>query len=112
MATTQLLTLTQVSQSAQNNTSRVRILWTTTQTGGSYNNVEKVGYYWVSVNGGAETMYTVHSTLPGQSTKTIVDTTIDGVCTPSTNLIVPVSVVRSPRNLLKSVQNGILQSVA
>lgn len=77
MATTQLLTLTQVSQSAQNNTSQVRILWTTTQSGGSYNNVEKVGYYWVSVNGGAETMYTVHSTLPGQSTKNIVDTTIN-----------------------------------
>ena len=77
MATTQLLTLTQVSQSVLNNTSRVRILWTTTQTGTSYNDYQKVGYYWVSVNGGPETMYTVYSNLPLQSTKTIVDTTIE-----------------------------------
>lgn len=77
MATTQALTLTQVSQSVANNTSKVRILWTTTQTGSSYNNYEKVGYYWVSINGGAETKHTVYSTLPLQSTKTLVDTTIE-----------------------------------
>ena len=77
MATTQALNLTQVSQSVANNTSKVRILWTTTQTGSSYNNYEKVGYYWVSVNGGTETKHTVYSTLPLQSTKTIVDTTIE-----------------------------------
>ena len=77
MATTQSLTLTQVSQSVLTNKSVVRILWTTTQTGSSYNNYEKVGYYWVSVNGGAETKHTVYSTLPLQSTKTIVDTTIE-----------------------------------
>ena len=77
MATTQSLTLTQVSQSAQNNTSKVRILWTTTQTGPSYNNYSKEVYYWVSVNGGAETKYSVISSLPYQTTKTVVDTTID-----------------------------------
>ena len=77
MATTQALTLTQVSQSVANNTSKVRILWTTTQTGSSYNNYEKVGYYWVSINGGAETKHTVYSILPLQSTKTLVDTTIE-----------------------------------
>lgn len=77
MATTQALTLTQVSQSVANNTSKVRILWTTTQTGSSYNNYEKVGYYWVSINGGAETKHTVYSTLPLQSTKTLVDTIIE-----------------------------------
>lgn len=77
MATTQSLTLTQVSQSVESNRSLVRILWTTTQTGSSYNNYEKVGYYWVSINGGPETKYTVYSTLPLQSTKTIVDVTIE-----------------------------------
>lgn len=77
MATTQSLTLTQVSQSPQNNTSKVRILWTTTQTGASYNNYTKEVYYWVSVNGGAETKYSVYSSLPYQTTKTVVDTTID-----------------------------------
>ena len=77
MATTQSLTLTQVSQSPQNNTSKVRILWTTTQTGASYNNYSKEVYYWVSVNGGAETKYSVISSLPYQTTKTVVDTTID-----------------------------------
>lgn len=76
MATTQALTLTQVSQDVANNKSTVHIVWTTTQTGSSYNNVEKTGYYWVSVNGGTETKYTVYSTLPYQSTRTIVDTDI------------------------------------
>lgn len=77
MATTQSLTLTQVSQSVETNKSKVRILWTTTQTGESYNHYDMVGYYWVSINGGAETEYTVYSTLPYQSTKTIVDKTIE-----------------------------------
>lgn len=77
MATTQSLTLTQVSQSVLTNKSIVRILWTTTQTGTSYNDYEKVGYYWVSVNGAPETKHTIYSTLPWQSTKTIVDTTIE-----------------------------------
>lgn len=77
MATTQSLTLTQVSQSVETNKSRVRILWTTTQTGESYNHYEMVGYYWVSINGGPETEYTVYSTLPYRATKTIVDTTIE-----------------------------------
>ncbi len=77
MATTQSLTLTQVSQSARDNTSKVRILWTTTQTGSSYNNYSTEVYYWVSINGGAETKYSVYSNLPYQTTKTVVDTTID-----------------------------------
>lgn len=77
MATTQALTLTQVSQTVENNTSKVRILWTSTQTGDSYNLYEKVGYYWVSINGSPETKHTVYSTLPRQTVKTIVDTTIE-----------------------------------
>lgn len=76
MATTQALTLTQVSQSVADNTSKVRILWTTTQTGPSYNNYTLTGYYWVSINGGAETKYPASSTLPKGTTKTILDATI------------------------------------
>ena len=76
MAVSQNLTITQVSQSVANRTSTIRILWTTTQTGTSYNNYTKTGYYWISVNGGTEVKHTVTSTLPKQSTKTIVDTTL------------------------------------
>lgn len=76
MACTQNLTLTLVSQDLENNTSVVRVNWTTTQTGASHNDANKVGYWYSSVNGGAETSHTVYSTLPSNTTKTIVNTTI------------------------------------
>lgn len=76
MAVSQSLTLTQSSQSVSGNYSKVRILWKSTQTGESYNNNTKTGYYWVSINGGAETKYSVSTTLPKSSTKTILDKTI------------------------------------
>lgn len=76
MAVNQSLTLTQVSQDTQNNTSKVRILWTSTQTGGSYNDTSRTAYYYVSANGGSETENAVTYTLPYQSTKTLVDTTV------------------------------------
>lgn len=83
MAVSQSLTLTQVSQSVANNTSTVRILWTSTQTGESYNGYTRTAYYYVSVNGGSEVRYSVSYTLPKASTKTIVDTTLTVVHTAS-----------------------------
>lgn len=76
MAVYQSLTLTQVSQNQTQNTSQVKILWTSQQTGPSYNETQHTAYYYVSVNGGAETEYTTSYTLPSQTTKTIVSTTI------------------------------------
>lgn len=76
MAVSQTLTLTQSSQSESGNYSKVRIVWKTTQTGESYNGYERTAYYYVSINGGAETRYSVKYTLPKGSTKTLVDKTI------------------------------------
>ena len=77
MAVSQALSVTQGTQSVTNNTSKIRILWTSTQTGASYNGYTKTAYYYVSVNGGAETRYSVSYTLPKGTTKTIVDTTLE-----------------------------------
>lgn len=78
MAVSQTLSVTEVSGSVITaaNTSKVRILWTSTQTNNSHNNNTKTAKYYVSINGGAETEYSVSYTLPLTSTKTIVDTTI------------------------------------
>ena len=78
MAVSQKLTITEVadSQSIANNTSKVRILWESTQTGESHNVNTRTAYYWVSVNGGAETQYSVSYILPLATTQTILDTTI------------------------------------
>lgn len=78
MAVTQALSVTEVSGSVNNttNTSKVRILWESTQTGDSHNNYTRTAKYYVSINGGAETEYSVSYTLPQNSTKAIVDTTL------------------------------------
>ena len=78
MAVSQSLTVTEVPNSANvlDNTSRVRILWRSTQTGDSWNGYTKTAKYYVSINGGAETVYSINYTLPQNSTATIVDTTI------------------------------------
>ncbi len=76
MAVSQNLTLSQISQSVANNTSQVRILWESTQTGASHNDNSRTAYYGVSVNGEQATQYSVSYTLPQGTTKTIVDTTI------------------------------------
>ena len=78
MAVTQTLSVTQVAGSLNHsaNTSKVRILWQSTQTGDSWNGYTKTAKYYVSVNGGAETVYSVSYTLPKSTTKTIVDATI------------------------------------
>ena len=78
MSVTQTLTLTEVSGSVNTsaNTSKVRILWQSTQSGNSHNDYTRTAKYYVSINGGAETEYSVSYTLPLNSTKTIVDTTL------------------------------------
>lgn len=70
--------MTQVAGSIHvaNNTSQVRILWQSTQAGESWNGYTRTAKYYVSINGGAESEYSVTYTLPMNSTKTIVDTTI------------------------------------
>ena len=76
MAVSQSLSVTQSSQSVANNTSQVRIRWTSTQSGDSWNGYTRTAYYYISINGGSETRYSVSYTLPMGTTKTIVDKTI------------------------------------
>ena len=76
MAVSQTLKLYQGTQDAVNNTSKLRILWKSTQSGESYNNNTKTAKYWVSINGGAEKEYSVSYKLPKGKTQTILDTTI------------------------------------
>ena len=77
MSVFQTLTLEQVGQSIANNTSNVRIKWTSQQTGSSYNDAPgDKAYYYITINGGTRTDHTVAFTLPQNTTKTILDTTI------------------------------------
>ena len=78
MAVSQTLTVTEVAGSVNTaaNTSQVRIIWKSTQTGDSWNGYTRTAKYYVSINGGAETEYSVSYTLPQSAIKTIVDTTI------------------------------------
>lgn len=76
MAVYQSLTLSQISQNIQDNTSQVRILWESTQTGASHNDNSRTAYYDVSINDGQATQYSVSYTLPQGTTETIIDTTI------------------------------------
>lgn len=76
MAVSQKLTLTETSYNESENTSKVRILWQSTQTGESRNGYTRTAYYYVTINGGQEDQYSVSYTLPRETTKTIVDTTI------------------------------------
>ena len=76
MAVSQSLTLTESNVVTSANTSKVRILWQSTQSGESWNGYTKTAKYYVSINGGAETEYLVSYTLPQNATATIVDTSI------------------------------------
>ena len=78
MAVSQTLSVTEVAGSANNiaNTSKVRILWQSTQTGDSWNGYTRTAKFYVSINGGAEKEYSISYTLPKETTKTIVDTTL------------------------------------
>lgn len=77
MSVIQTLTLEHVGQSIANNTSKVRIKWTSQQTGSSYNDAPgDNAYYYITINGGTRTDHTVAFTLPQNTTKTILDTTL------------------------------------
>lgn len=76
MAVSQSLSLTEFDVITLNNTSKVRILWTSKQDGESWNGYTRTAKYYVSINGGAETEYSVNYTLPQNATATIVDRTI------------------------------------
>ena len=73
MAIYQSLTLTQVSQNIQQNSSQVRLLWQSTQTGSSYNMIAHEAKYWVSVNGQPEEENIVSYYLPQNTAHPIVD---------------------------------------
>lgn len=70
MAVYNSLTLEEVSYSVANNTSEVRMLWTSTQTGQSYNANSRTGYYVFNGSSGS-----VEYTLPANTTVTIFDET-------------------------------------
>ena len=76
MAVSQSLMLTESDVVNLDNTSKVRILWKSKQTGESWNGYTRTAKYYVSINGEAETEYSVSYTLPQSSTATIVDKTI------------------------------------
>lgn len=75
MAVSQSVSLTQGTQSIANNTTQVTFTWKSTQSGQSWNGYTKTAYYYVSINGGAETKYSVSYTLPQNSTTTIASKT-------------------------------------
>ncbi len=74
MAVSQKLTLNQLEN--QGNNYQVNVLWTSAQTGASYNNVTRTAYLYYSVNGGEETVVTVKYTLPLRTEKVILNLTI------------------------------------
>ena len=76
MGVSQSLWLSETGYDIASNTSTVRIVWSSTQSGGSFNSYERTAKYWVSINGGDETEYSVSYTLPQAATISIVDTTI------------------------------------
>ena len=76
MSVSQTLDVSETSYSIADNTSKVRIIWKSTQSGSSYNGFTRTAYYYYSINGGSEIGKTVSYTLPQNSTKTIVDTTL------------------------------------
>ena len=73
MAVTQTLSITETYVDAEKNSSDVRIVWTSTQSGDSHNDYEKIAKYYISINGAAEEGYAKSYTLPANTTKTILD---------------------------------------
>ncbi len=80
MAVIQNLTLTEVSQDKENNTSDVRILWTSQQTGASHNTYQRSALYRIvydeGTNYAVDKTISVDYTLPSNTTQTIVDTIV------------------------------------
>lgn len=74
MAVYQTLKLTESSYDSLANTSQVKVVWTSQQTGQSHNDNKKTAKYWITANG-VKTEYTVSYTLPANTTKTILSKT-------------------------------------
>lgn len=75
MAVSQKLTLKETSVDTLANSSKVKIVWTSTQTGESHNDNTRTAKYWITING-KKTEYEVSYTLPEDTTKTILSRTI------------------------------------
>lgn len=75
MAVSQELTLTQLENQGSNY--QVGVLWTSTQTGSSYNGVARTAYLYYSINGGEENAVAVQYTLPLRTEKVILNITIE-----------------------------------
>ena len=74
MAVYQSLKLTETGYDVLENTSRVKVVWTSRQTGESHNDNKKTAKYYLWVNG-EKTAYSIAYTLPAQSTQTILSRT-------------------------------------
>lgn len=74
MGVYQSLKLTETSYDSLANTSQVKVVWKSQQTGESHNDNKKTAKYWITANG-VTTAYTVSYTLPAQTTKTILSKT-------------------------------------
>lgn len=72
----QSLSVTEISQDVDKNTSQVRILWKSTQDADSFNLNTRTAKYYVSINGGEDEEHSVSYTLPADTTKIILDKTI------------------------------------
>lgn len=78
MAVSQTLTLTEVSTNPTANTSKVRILWKSTQSGDSYNNYTRTAEYMIRKNGSSNwDIRSISYTLPKNQTVTLVDEIIE-----------------------------------
>lgn len=76
MAVDQYLEVTQVSQNIASNSSVIRIRWTTTQSGGSYNNNLETAFIDVYVNGVKEYALMANYKLTANTTVTVYDDTV------------------------------------
>lgn len=74
MAVYQSLKLTEASYDPLANTSRVKVVWTSRQTGESHNDNTKTAKYYITANG-VKTAYSVSYTLPAGTTRTILSKT-------------------------------------
>lgn len=76
MAVLQNISLSITGQSIENNTSTVRILWQSSQTGSSGSSESCSGRCYISVNHGPEQEYAVTCALLPKSTVTVLDTRV------------------------------------
>lgn len=91
MAVSQEYYVEQVSQSIANNSSVIRIMWLSTQSGGSYNNNANTAWVNVRANGTLVRTFSPTYKLTANTTVTVIDTTLtvphdaEGKCEVSVN---------------------------